>query len=149
MPSFERKDETAPRADTARRFSGGADSTMKRIYKIAPAFLWRKARDKSRFAGALVDITGGHIHFSTAEQAEATAANYFSGKDDLLLIAVDAKRLGDGLRFEPSRGGALFPHLYGDLPLDAVVWAKPLPLRPDRGHDFAGLLGNSSSRTLT
>jgi hypothetical protein len=80
MPSFERKDETAPRADTARRFSGGADSTMKLIYKIAPAFLWRKAQDKGRFAGALVDITDGYIHFSTAEQAEATAANYFSGK---------------------------------------------------------------------
>jgi uncharacterized protein (DUF952 family) len=116
---------------------------MDLIYKIAPASLWRKAQDKGRFDGAPVEIADGYIHFSTAEQAEATAAKYFSGKDDLLLIAVDTKRLGDGLRFEPSRGGALFPHLYADLPLDAVVWAKPLPLRPDGGHDFASLLGTT------
>jgi uncharacterized protein (DUF952 family) len=113
---------------------------MDLIYKIAPASLWRKAQDKGQFDGALADVAEGYIHFSTAEQAEATAANYFSGKDDLLLIAVNPKRLGDGLRWEPSRGGALFPHLYADLPLDAVVWAKPLPLRPDGGPDFAGLL---------
>lgn len=114
---------------------------MNLIYKIAPASLWRKAQDKGRFDGAPVDIDHGYIHFSTAEQAEATAAKYFSGKDDLLLIAVDTKRLGDGLRFEPSHGGALFPHLYADLPLDAVVFAKPLPLLPDGKHDFTGLLG--------
>jgi uncharacterized protein (DUF952 family) len=74
------------------------------------------------------------------EQAEAAAAKYFSGTDDLLLIGVDTKQPGDGLRFEPSRGGTLFLHLYSVLPLDAVVWAKPLPFRPDGGHDFAGLL---------
>jgi uncharacterized protein (DUF952 family) len=113
---------------------------VKLIYKIALVSLWRKAQDTGRFHGAPVDIAHGYIHFSTAEQAEATAAKYFRGKDDLLLIAVDTKRLGDGLRFEPSRGGALFPHLYADLPLDAVVWAKPLPLRPDGRHDFTGLL---------
>lgn len=112
---------------------------MDLIYKIAPASLWRKAQDKGRFDGAPADIADGYIHFSTAEQAEATAAKYFAGKDDLLLIAVDAKRLGGGLRLEPSRGGVLFPHLYSALPLDAVVWAKPLPVRPDGGHDFAGL----------
>ncbi len=113
---------------------------MDLIYKIAPASLWRKVQDKGRFEGAPADIADGYIHFSTAEQAEATAAKYFSGTDDLLLIAIDTKLLGESLRFEPSRGGALFPHLYGDLPLDAVVWAKPLPLRPDGKHDFAGLL---------
>jgi uncharacterized protein (DUF952 family) len=131
MPWFESEVEAAPRADTAWRFSGGADSTMKLIYKIAPASLWRKAQDKGRFDGAPVDIDG-YIHFSTSEQAEATAANYFSGKNDF-----NPKRLGDGLRFEPSRGGALFPHLYAAPPLDAVVWAKPLPLMRDSGHDFA------------
>jgi uncharacterized protein (DUF952 family) len=114
---------------------------MDLIYKIAPASLWRKAQDKGRFDGAPADIVGGYIHFSTAEQAEATTAKYFSGKDDLLLIAVATKWLDGGLRLEPSRGGAHFPHLYADLPLDAVVWANPLPLRPDGGHDFAGLLG--------
>ena len=114
---------------------------MNLIYKIAPASLWRKAQDKGRFDGAPVDIADGCIHFSTAEQAEATAAKYFSGKDDLLLIAVDTKQLGGGLRFEPSRGGALFPHLYSALPLDAVVFAKPLPLLPDGKHDFTSVLG--------
>src|ERR1700732_2627032 len=122
-------------------FFRGADSTMDLIYKIAPASLWRKAQDKGRFDGASVDIADGCIHFSTVEQAEATAAKYFSGKDDLLLIGVDTKQLGDGLRVEPSRRGTLFPPLYSVLPLDAVVWAKPLPFRPDGGHDFAGLLG--------
>jgi uncharacterized protein (DUF952 family) len=140
MPQFESEVEAAPRADTARWFSRGADSAMKLIYMIAPASLWRKTQDKGRFDGAPADIAGGYLHFSTAEQAEATAAKYFSGKDDLLLIAVATNGLGDGLRFEPSRGGALFPHLYADLPLDAVVWAKPLPLRPDGGYDFGGLL---------
>ena len=116
-------------------------STVDLIYKIVPASLWRKAQDKGRFDGAPADIADGYIHFSTAEQAEATAAKYFAGTGDLLLIAVAAKRLGGGLRFEPARGGVLFPHHYSALPLDAVVWVKPLPLRPDGGYDFAGLLG--------
>jgi uncharacterized protein (DUF952 family) len=113
---------------------------MDLIYKIAPAALWRKAQDKGRFDGTPADIADGYIHFSTADQAEATAAKYFKGQDNLLLIAVNAIRLGEALRFEPSRDGALFPHLYSDLPLDAVVFAKPLRLLPDGGHDFAGLL---------
>jgi uncharacterized protein (DUF952 family) len=113
---------------------------MDLIYKIAPAALWRKSEDRGRFDGAPADIADGYIHFSTSGQVEATAAKYFNGQDNLLLIAVDTKRLGEALRFEPSRGGALFPHLYSALPLDAVVFAKRLPLRPDGGHDFAGLL---------
>ncbi|MGH6800798.1 MAG: DUF952 domain-containing protein [Methylocella sp.] len=121
--------------------TGVVTSTVNIIYKIVPASLWREAENNGRFDGTPADIADGFIHFSTAEQAEATAANHFSCTGDLLLIAVATKRLGDGLRFELSRGGALFPHLYSALPLDAVVWAKPLPLRPDGGHDFAGLLG--------
>lgn len=113
---------------------------MDLIYKIVPISLWRKAEDEGRFAGTPADIADGYIHFSAAGQAAATAAKYFSGQDDLLLVAVAAKELGNALRFEPSRGGELFPHLYSDLPLDAVVFAKPLPLRPDRGHDFTGLV---------
>jgi uncharacterized protein (DUF952 family) len=113
---------------------------MDLIYKIVAAALWRKAQDRGRFDGAPIDIADGYIHFSTADQAKGTAAKYFHGQDDLLLIAVDTKRLGGVLRLEPSRDGALFPHLYAALPLDAVVFAKPLPLRPDGGHDFAGLL---------
>ncbi|MGH6837358.1 MAG: DUF952 domain-containing protein [Methylocella sp.] len=113
---------------------------MSFIYKIVPASLWRKTQDKGRFLGAPADIADCFIHFSRRAQVEATAAKHFSGAGDLLVIAVDTKRLSEGLRFEPSRGGALFPHLFSTLPLDAVVWAKPLPLRPDGAHDFAGLL---------
>lgn len=113
---------------------------MTLIYKIAPASLWRKAQDSGRFDGAPVDIADGFIHFSTAEQVAETAAKYFAGHDDLVLIAVSAARLGDKLRFEPSRSGALFPHLYGPLPENAIVWAKRLPLLPGGTHDFADLL---------
>ncbi len=113
---------------------------MDLIYKIAPAALWRQAEDKGRFEGAPIDIEDGYIHFSTAAQAEETAAKYFSDHPDVLLIAVDAKRLGEDLRFEPARGGALFPHLYAPLPFDAVVFVKPLPFKPGGGHAFAGLL---------
>jgi uncharacterized protein (DUF952 family) len=113
---------------------------MDLIYKIVPAALWREAQGHGRFAGAPIDLTDGFIHFSLRAQLEETAAKWFSRQAGLMLIAVDPTTLRDALRFEPSRGGALFPHLYSALPLDAVVFAKPLPLLPDGKHDFAGLL---------
>jgi len=109
------------------------------IYKISPATLWRKAEAAGVFSGAPIDLADGYIHFSTAEQAEETAAKHFAGQSDLLLITVDAARLGDALRHEPSRGGALFPHLYGPLPLDAVLRVEPLPLGPDGRHIFPAM----------
>jgi uncharacterized protein (DUF952 family) len=112
---------------------------MDLIYKIVPAVLWREAQGHGQFTGAPVDLADGFIHFSLRAQLEETAAKWFSGQTGLMLIAADPTTLGDALRFEPSRGGALFPHLYSALPLDAVVFAKPLPLQPDGGHDFAGL----------
>jgi uncharacterized protein (DUF952 family) len=108
---------------------------MALIYKIAPASLWREAEAKGVFAGAPVDHADGFIHFSTAAQARETAARHFAGQRDLLLVAVMSDRLAD-LRWEPSRGGALFPHLYGALDLAAVAWVKPLPLGPDGVHVF-------------
>ncbi len=113
---------------------------MDLIYKIAPAALWRQAQDRGRFEGAPIDVKDGFIHFSTAEQAEETASKHFNGRTDLVLIAVDAKKLGEDLRFEASRGGARFPHLYAPLPLDAIVSVKLLPPKPGGGHDFSGLL---------
>ena len=101
------------------------------IYKIAPASLWREAERAGAFTGAPVDLADGFIHFSTAAQVKETAARHFAGQSDLVLVAVDAAALGAALRYEPSRGGALFPHLYGTLPLSAVRWVKPLPLGPD------------------
>lgn len=108
------------------------------VYKICPKGLWRKAEAAGLFTGAPVDVADGFIHFSTASQVAETAARHFSGQDELLLIAVDAAALGAALRYEPSRGGALFPHLYGTLPIGAVRWVKPLPLGPD-GHAFPPL----------
>ena len=104
------------------------------IYKICDSALWREAERAGVFTGAPVDGADGYIHFSTAGQAAETAARHFAGKTDLLLVAVDAAALGSALRYEPSRGGALFPHLYGSLPLSAVRWVKPLPLGADGRH---------------
>ena len=101
------------------------------IYKICPQALWLEAEKAGRFEGAPVDSADGYIHFSTAAQVRETAARHFAGVDDLLLIAIDAAALGSGLRWEPSRGGALFPHLYASLPMSAVLSVVPLPLNPD------------------
>ncbi len=109
------------------------------IYKIVAAREWAEAERAGVFAGAGVDRADGFIHFSAAEQAPETAAKWFAGRDDLTLAAVDADALGEALRWEPSRGGALFPHLYGPLPMSAVVWSRPLKLGPDGAHVFGSL----------
>lgn len=106
------------------------------IYKITPVTLWREAETEGKFTGAPVDLSDGFIHFSTREQAVETAKRHFAGQQDLLLVAVDAAALGEKLVFEPSRGGALFPHLYDEMPLSAVKWVKPLPLGDDGAHVF-------------
>jgi uncharacterized protein (DUF952 family) len=109
------------------------------IYKICDAALWREAERARIFRGAGVDAQDGFIHFSTASQLAETAAKHFAGADSLMLIAVDAPALGAALKWEPSRGGALFPHLYGPLPLEAVLWVRPLPLGADGRHIFPEL----------
>lgn len=109
------------------------------IYKICPRPLWKEAERKGIFDGAPVDLADGYIHFSTAEQVRETAAKHFAGQDDLVLVAVDADRLGDALKYEVSRGGAFFPHLYASLDLSAVRWVKPLPLGDDGTHRFPEL----------
>ena len=97
------------------------------IYKICSAAEWRDAEAAGAYRGSAVDHRDGFIHFSTAEQAGETAARYFAGQADLVLVAVDVAALGDVLRWEPSRGGALFPHLFAELPLAAVIGVPPLP----------------------
>jgi uncharacterized protein (DUF952 family) len=109
------------------------------IYKITPQAPWREAEANGRFTGAPIDIADGFIHFSTAEQVRETAAKHFSGQADLLLVAIDGASLGDALKYEVSRGGALFPHLYGALELNAVKWVRPLPLGADGAHQFPPL----------
>jgi uncharacterized protein (DUF952 family) len=112
---------------------------MNLIFKIAGAEEWRAAEAAGVFTGAAVDRADGYIHFSTAAQAAETAAKWFAGRRDLVLAAIDAEALGAALRWEPSRGGALFPHLYGPLPLSAVRWTRALTLGADRRHVFGNL----------
>ncbi|MGQ3353383.1 MAG: DUF952 domain-containing protein [Phreatobacter sp.] len=112
---------------------------MTTIYKISPRDAWQRAESAGRFTGAPVDLADGFIHFSTAAQVRETAAKHFAGAADLVLVAVDGAALGAALVFEPSRGGALFPHLYGDLPMSAVRWVKPLPMGANGAHLFPTL----------
>ena len=109
------------------------------IYKIVPISLWRAAEAAGTFRGAPVDEADGFMHFSAAAQVRETAARHFAGQHDLVLVAVDPARLGDALAWEVSRGGDLFPHLYGPLDLAVVAWVRPLPLGADGRHDFSGL----------
>jgi uncharacterized protein (DUF952 family) len=109
------------------------------IYKICDAAAWQSAERAGEFAGAPVDLADGYIHFSAADQVAETAVKHFAGQCDLVLVAVAAEELGPALKWEPSRGGALFPHFYGKLPLRAVRWTKPLPLGPEGRHAFPEL----------
>ena len=110
------------------------------VYKIVSAAAWRVAEAAGVFAGAPVDLADGFIHFSTAAQVAETAAKHFAGQTDLLLVAIDGATLGDALKWELSRGGALFPHLYAPLDPRAAISVRPLPLGADGAHDFSGLL---------
>jgi uncharacterized protein (DUF952 family) len=109
---------------------------MTTVYKIVAADLWRAAQDSGVFNGAGIDLTDGFIHLSTGPQARRTARLYFHGEANLVLVAADAASLGDALKYEPSRDGDLFPHLYGPLPLAAVLSVRPLPLDADGNHVF-------------
>ncbi len=115
------------------------------IYKIATTAQWQAAQASGAFAGAPIDLADGFIHFSTAAQTVETASKHFRGLDDLLLLAVDADALGAALRYEASRGGDLFPHLYDSLPLSAVRSAAPIPMLADGTHDFTGLLSSEDA----
>ncbi len=101
------------------------------IYKVCPEAMWREAEKAGHFKGAPVDLQDGFIHFSTAEQLGETLRRHFAGQSNLLLVEVDASKLGERLKWEPSRGGALFPHLYGDL--DATAVSKTARLTLDAG----------------
>jgi uncharacterized protein (DUF952 family) len=98
------------------------------IYKILRADEWAALRAEGETRGAPIDQADGYVHFSTAEQARETAAKHFAGVEGLMLAALDPARMGAALKWEPSRGGALFPHLYGPLRLADVLWCQPLPL---------------------
>lgn len=108
------------------------------IYKLLRADEWAALQEQGETAGAPIDVTDGYVHFSTAKQAQATAEKYFAGVAGLMLLALEAEALGPDLRWEPARGGDLFPHLYGPLRMADVLWSVPLPLI-DGQHQFPAL----------
>ncbi|MBF0547397.1 MAG: DUF952 domain-containing protein [Candidatus Riflebacteria bacterium] len=109
------------------------------VYKILTASQWNEAEKSGLFVGAPIDLADGFIHLSSPETIRETAARHFAGQDDLMLAALEGDRLGELLKWEPSRGGALFPHLYRTFEVNEALWVKPLPLR-NGTHDFSGLL---------
>ena len=114
------------------------------IFKIFRSDEWSTLRAKGETAGAPIDVADGYVHFSTAAQAAETAAKHFAGQDDLFLLAVETDPLGDDLKWEVSRGDALFPHLYRPLNLADVTWALPLPL-VNGTHQFPAGLEEASA----
>ena len=105
------------------------------IYKIFRAEEWQALQTQGKTDGAPIDLADGYIHFSTAQQAQETADKHFAGVENLFLAAVEADTLGPAIKWEVSRGGAEFPHLYGRLKLSDVLWCRPLPLVDGR-HRF-------------
>lgn len=111
-------------------------------YKILTADQWAMLSEAGRFAGAPVDLMDGYIHLSTASQVAETAAKHFGEQTGLMLVAVDLGVCGGAVRWEVSRGGALFPHLYDELTMAMVLWAEAMPLDADGRHVLpAGVAG--------
>jgi len=108
---------------------------MALIYKICPARAWKEAEDEGEFRGSEADRRDGFIHLSAAHQVRETARRHFAGQDGLVLVAFSAEDLGQSLKWEASRGGDLFPHVYGVLPVARAKWVEPLP-QGGAGHVF-------------
>ncbi|WP_171128720.1 MULTISPECIES: DUF952 domain-containing protein [unclassified Ruegeria] len=105
------------------------------IYKIFRADEWAALQATGATDGAPIDVSDGFVHFSTAAQAQETAAKHFAGEHDLTLLACDGEAMGDDLKWEVSRGGALFPHLYRQIRMSDVIWARDLPF-DGQAHQF-------------
>lgn len=105
-----------------------------RVYKILAEAAYEAAKSEGRFLGTGDDLRNGFIHLSAGPQVAGTLAKHYPGQEDLLLLALDPERLGDGLKWEPARDGELFPHLYAPLNLDAVVSAEALELDDENRH---------------
>lgn len=108
------------------------------IYKIFRPAEWAALQASDESAGAPVDLTDGYVHFSTAQQVQSTLQKHFTDEGDLVLLAVDALQLGPALRWEPARGGQLFPHLYRAIHLGDVIWHRAMP-RTENGHQTGPL----------
>lgn len=101
------------------------------VFKVLPAALWQEAMCAGAFTGSADDLRDGYIHLSTEEQVSGTLAKYFRHANDLLIIAFASDDFGASLKWEPSRGGMLFPHVYGPVPVSLALWHRQLPLGAD------------------
>jgi len=128
-----------PRVTTGNNDKQGIRNAVPTIYKISPASAWREAERQGVYKGSADDLRDGYIHFSTAAQVAETARKHYFGQTGLFLIAVDADALGDDLRWERSRNGELFPHLYGELDIGAVTAILDLRAQSDGTHDIPEL----------
>ncbi len=108
---------------------------MPLIYKIVDSNVWENALKSCVFKGASIDLKDGYIHLSSAEQAEETARLHFAGIDNLLLVAFLPEAFGPSLKWEASRGGTLFPHVYASIDPASALWAQPMPWN-GTSHDF-------------
>lgn len=108
----------------------------KRVFKVVSRDQWQEALAQGSFRGAEVDLADGFIHLSDADQVVETVEKHFKGQKDLLLVAFDASELGNQLRWEVSRGGDLFPHLYENLPTEKALQVQPLIDLDDGNHRF-------------
>jgi uncharacterized protein (DUF952 family) len=120
-----------PADNSAKSQAMSERKTPQQVYKVCSAALWSQALEMAVFVGAPIDLADGYIHFSTKSQLRETLKLYFSGQNDLCLLAVDAEALGDALRWEPARNGQLFPHLYGPLLVEYVVEDWPIEVAAD------------------
>lgn len=119
------------------------------IYKVLDRKLWQQATQSGKFAGAEIDIKDGYIHFSTARQLVETVRKHFAGRQDLLVVEFDSDDFGASLRWEISRGGDPFPHLYASLDTALAQATYELPLNPGGQHDFSGVSGINSKSPPT
>jgi len=118
---------------------GESDTESMLVYKIVGMPAWRAAEAAGVYLGSADDARDGFIHLSTADQVAETLARHFAGDADLALVAFDEAALDGTLRYEPSRGGALFPHLYGMLDPALALWVRPIPLKADGSHALPDL----------
>ena len=110
---------------------------MQIFYKILPRDVWDSACEQGRFTGAGIDLADGYIHLSTATQVKETAARHFAGVENLVLVAIPESAVSTHFKWEASRGGALFPHVYGAIDPKQISWVKDLPWR-GTAHEFPG-----------
>jgi uncharacterized protein (DUF952 family) len=115
------------------------------IYHMCKVEEWKAVYESGVYWGSSQDQEDGFIHFSTAEYIVDSAAKHRAGQDGLLLLSVDSDTLGDAVKWEEARGGILFPHVYGGLPVSSVSEMEPLPVGSDGKHIFPNLVWNAAN----